>query len=128
MMSFDILLFNGGLLPTAIPSRKVGGVQHYKIRKFIDLNSLLGNNWHFRGLNTNGDYDYVILETVEFYIRKSRPISEYIPGPASSVVDSTVHGPCHFSTDTGYTLTFTFIIGYGTPATFGKDKTVFYSV
>ena len=98
-------------------------VQRYKIRKFIDLNSLLGNNWHFRGLNSNGDYGYVILETIEFYIQKSRPISEYIPGPPSSVV-----GPCHVSTDTGYTLTFTFIIGYGTPATFGKDKTVFYSV
>ena len=127
-MSFDILLFNGGLLPTATPSRKVSGVQRYKIRKFSDLNSLLGNNWHFRGLNSNGDYGYVMLETVEFYIRKSWSLSEYIPGVASSVGDSIANGPRHVSIDTGYTLTFTFIVGYGTPAIFGKDKTVFYSV
>ena len=68
VMSIDILLFNGGFLPTAIPSRKI---QRYKIRKFIDLNSLLGNNWHFRGLNSNGDYGYVILETVEFIYGKA---------------------------------------------------------
>ena len=125
-MSFDVLLFNGGLLPPAVPSRKVGGIQRYKIRKFSDLNSLLGNSWHFRGLNSRGDYGYVILETVEFYLRKSKRLSEYVPCPAARSDGNC--GVRNVSTDTGYTLTFTFVVGYGTPVTFGKDKTVFYNM
>ena len=127
-MSFDILLFNGSLLPIAVPARKVGGIQRYKIRNFSDLNSLVGRNWHFRGLNSNGDYGYVILKSIEFYIRKSRTILEYIPcqqtGSGDCMSDSQTES---ISTYTGYTLTFTFTVGYGTPATFGKDKTVFFN-
>ena len=128
VMSFDILLFNGGLLPMAVPSRKAGGIQRYTIRNYSDLNSLLGCNWHFRGLNSNGDYGYVILKSVEFYIRKGRRILEYIPCQPTASGDGTSGSLTQsISTGTGYTLTFTFIVGYGTPATFGKDKTVFYN-
>lgn len=111
VMSFDILLFNRGLLPIAVPSRKVGGIQHYiyTIRNFSDLNSLLDCNWHFRGLNSNGDYGCVILKSVEFYIQKSRTILEYIPCQPATSGDST-SGPLteSISTDTSYTLTFSF--------------------
>ena len=34
----------------------------------ISIPSLENIIWDFRGLNTNGDYGYVVLETVEFYL------------------------------------------------------------
>lgn len=64
-MSFDILLFNGGLKVAGVPSKVVHGTQRYKINHFRNLTPLLGSHWHFRGLNNHGDYGYVILETVE---------------------------------------------------------------
>ena len=126
-MSFDILLFNGSLLPIAVPAKRVGGIQHYKIRNFSDLNSLLGCNWYFRGLNSNGDYGYVILKSVEFYIRKSRTILEYIPCRQTGNGDCT-SGPQteSISTHTGYTLTFIFTVGLVHQPLL-EDKTVFYN-
>jgi len=78
-MPFDIIQFNGGLREAGIPSKKVHGVQHYKIRHYRDLNPLPGRNWHFRGLNINGDYGYAITETVEFYMRTCKPLEQYLP-------------------------------------------------
>ena len=31
-------------------------IQQYSVKAYTDLNHLLGNGWHFRGLNANGDY------------------------------------------------------------------------
>ena len=117
-MPFDILLFNGGLKVAGIPSKVVGGVQQYKIKNYRDLNHLLGDNWHFRAINANADYGYVELETVVFYIRRSRPIVEYMFNKDNIVTAKPL--------DTGYSLTFSFVYNYGTLATFGKDKTIFY--
>ena len=64
-MSFDILQFNGGLKQCGVPSRRVSGNQYYRIGHYRDLNPLLGTRWHYRGLNSNGDYFYAVLETVE---------------------------------------------------------------
>ena len=90
-MSFDILLFNGGLKQSGVPSRQVAGNQYYKIQCYRDLNPLLGSYWHYRGLNANGDYCYAVLETVEYYIRKGLSLVEYYPGNgtvSSSKVDT----------------------------------------
>ena len=46
VMLFDVVQFSGGLREAGIPSKKVHGVQHYKIRHYRDLNPLLGRNWH----------------------------------------------------------------------------------
>ena len=46
VMPFDVVQFNGGLRVAGIPSKKVQGVQHYKVRHYRDLNPLLGTNWH----------------------------------------------------------------------------------
>ena len=106
-------------------SKKAQGIQHYKIKHYRDLNPLLGKNWHFRGLNVNADYGYVILETLEFFLRKSRPLEEYLPTP-SQEEDSGSPSTCMSLVDTGYYLTFMFVCGYGTRSTFGKDQKIFY--
>ena len=118
-MSFDILLFNGGLKVAGVPSKVVHGTQRYKINHFRNLTPLLGSHWHFRGLNNHGDYGYVILETVEHYLHK-RPLVEYLPPQPPS---ESISNKC---TEKGYMLAFHFMCGYGTGATFGKDKTIFY--
>ena len=64
IVPFDAITFNGGLGLLGIQSKKVQGVQHYTIKCYQDLNPILGKNWHFRGLNVNADYGYVVLETV----------------------------------------------------------------
>lgn len=69
-MPFDRVTFDGGLAIKGYKKWYVRGVQRYSIKGFKDLNYLLGMNWHYRGLNKNGDFTYVILETVEFYIHQ----------------------------------------------------------
>ena len=122
VMPFDALTFNGGLKSVGMRSKRIGGIQHYKIKTYKDLNVFLGCNWHVRGININGDYGYVIKETVEFYFRKSRDLIEFIPPSSSSSKIQSIH------IDTGHTLTFMFTTGYGNSVTFGKDKTIFYDV
>jgi len=114
---FDILMFNGSLKLAGIPSRKAGGTQYYKVLNYQDLNAYLGPNWHYRGINCNGDYGYVIKETFEFCIRKRRPFKEFMPS-----LDSA---PTCTTTNTGHSLCVNFTCGHGNASTFGKDKHIF---
>jgi hypothetical protein len=66
VMNFDVVHFNGGLKTVGVPSRIVHGVQHYRIKTYQDLDPFIGFNWHYRGLNADGDYGFVELETVDF--------------------------------------------------------------
>ena len=116
-MPFDMLLFNGGLKESGVPSRQVGGNQYYKIRHYRQLDPLLGSRWHYRGLNANGDYCYAVLETVEYYLRKGRSVVEYYP--SNDAVSPT-------KLDTGYVVCFCFVCNYGNAASFGKDKNIFF--
>lgn len=117
-MPFDKLLFDGGLKAYGIPSRLYRGTQRYKIVKYKDLNPLLGPNWHYRGLNCNGDFCFVILNTIEYYLFKRDPLKEYIPSEGSEK-------PTLKSRDLGYMLVFSFVRGDGTKSDFGKDKNIF---
>ena len=117
-MPFDLILFNGGLGAAGTQFRNIGGTQHYRIKNYRDLNSLLGDKWHYRDLNANGDYSYAVKETVEFCLHKRWPIVEYFPCNSSAT-------PLCSSRMTGYMLTFCFVRGYGTPVTFGRDRIVF---
>ena len=73
-MTFDKVQFDG------VVSLFAHFVEHrYRINHCQDLNSLLGRNWHFHGLNSNGDFSYVMLETVEFYLHKHQPLQEFFP-------------------------------------------------
>lgn len=65
-MPFDRIEFNGGIRMCGKEKRCVRGIPHYTISKYEDLNGLLGSNWHYRGININGDFCYVVLNTVEF--------------------------------------------------------------
>ena len=77
-MLFDVLMFNGGMKTVGRPVKKIGRLQYYGISCYQDLNHLLGKNWHVRGLNGQGDYGYAIQETVQFFIKKCKPLTEYI--------------------------------------------------
>ena len=65
-MSFDKLQFTGGLKACSSSSRTYYGTERYKITDYNGLGCLLGKNWHVYGLNTNGDFCYIILNTLEF--------------------------------------------------------------
>ena len=55
------------------------GILHYSVKAYTNLNHLLGNGWHFRGLNANGDYSYIVLNTIDYTLQKSRSFVEYLP-------------------------------------------------
>ena len=123
VMPFDKMQFDGGLKTAGILSKTVQGVQHYKISHYRDLNPWLGSRWHYRGLNDAGDYGYVVLETVDFCLRKSRSLVEYLP---PSCPDQPNEKPSKFVVDTGFCVSFCFVSNYGSHSTFGKDKSIFY--
>lgn len=120
IMPFDLIQFNGGLKSVGILSKKVHGTQHYQINHYRDLTPLLGGNWHYRGLNDRGDYGYVMLNTVDFCLRKARSFVEYHPPQTD---ETTLVKHC---VDMGFSLSFSFVSNYGSYSTFGKDKNIFY--
>jgi len=70
-MPFDLVSFNGSLKLVGTPSKKIVGTQYYKLSNYQDLNHFLGPNWHYRGINENNDYDYVLKETFDFvYVKR----------------------------------------------------------
>ena len=62
--------------------------------------------------------NYVVLQTVEFYMYKRRPIKEYVHAS-----DGTIVPLCR---EPGYNLIFSFVRGRGNASTFGKDSAIFY--
>ena len=117
-LPFDKIEFNGGLRTYGVKKCCVRGIEYYTITKFQDLNPLLGVNWHWRGIDVNGDFCYVILKTIEFYLYPRRPIKEFIPS-ADGKPPEEVQRP------TGEMLVFRFVQGDGVSAQFGVDKTIF---
>lgn len=116
-LPFDRIEFYGGLGVYGVKKCCIRGIQRYTITKFQDLNPLLGVNWHYRGININGDFCHVILNTVEFYLHRRRSLKEFVPS-----ADNEVREICR---RTGDMLVFCFVKGDGTPAQFGTDKTIF---
>ena len=115
-MGFDYLLFKGGLQAAGVVKQHGRNIR-YKLRSYKDLDPLLGQNWHYRGANEHGDYAFVILSSVEYYIHKRRKLIEYRPSQSTT--------PVLHSEDAGYASKFSFIRGYGNKSTFGKDKNIF---
>lgn len=118
-MGFDYLLFMGGLQAAGVAVRSVQGNTRYKIQAYSDLDFLLGRNWHYRGINKHGDYAYVALDSIEFYLRKRPNIVEYMPPQLAFNTITATH------TDAGYSLTFTFVRRCGNASTFGKNSDIF---
>ncbi len=96
--------------------QKIRGVQHYKIKQYQDRLSSR-SKLAYRGLNSSGDFGYVILNTVDFYIYTAHTLTEYFSSPSFIPQKSTRH--------MGHILIFCFIRGDGTPSMFGKDKNIF---
>ena len=65
-MPFDKNEYANGLQTCGRKKRVVRGIDHFTITKYQDLDKLLGKNWHYRGINVNGDFCFVMLNTVEF--------------------------------------------------------------
>ena len=118
-MGFDYLLFVGGLQVAGVTTRSAHGSTKYRIRAYSDLNFLLGENWQYRGINKNGDYAYVDLDSVEYYLRKRPNVMEYMPPQSSNDTITVAH------TDAGYSLTFSFVRRCGNTSTFGKNRDIF---
>jgi len=118
-MGFDALLFKGGLEAAGILKQTVRGHQQCQLQCYSDLDSLLGRNWHYRGINNQGDYANAVLKSIEYYLVKQRSIAEYHPDQ-SNPNDITVH-----KIDGGYNLKFSFVRGYGNKSTFGRNKDIF---
>lgn len=115
-LPFDKLLFDGGLAKVGTKKRVYYKQQRYSIKSYKDLDPLLGSGWHWRGLNEAGDFCFVILTTLEYYIKHKKPLKEFFP-PTSKVHSAT--------RDLGYTLVLTFVRGDGTPSQFGTSKDIF---
>ena len=82
-MGFDYLLFVGGLQAAGAATRSAQGKTRHKIQTYSDLEFLLGKNWQYRGINKYGDYAYVALDSVEFYLSKRPNVVEYMPMQAT---------------------------------------------
>ena len=121
-MPFDFLLFTGGLQAVGTAKRVVHGNQYYQLQSYHDLDVILGPNWHYRGVNSNGDYAFVVLQSVEYCIHRRQKINEYFP----SIVAQSTDGiePTLHKLDPGYGLRFSFVRGYGNSSTFGKNKEI----
>ena len=70
-----------------------------------------------RGINENGDFCYVILDTLVFYLYHRRPLVEYAPTSVGTAME--------VKRDCGHALVFSFVCGDGTPERFGNDSAIF---
>uniref|UniRef100_A0A1X7SIF6 Tudor-knot domain-containing protein n=1 Tax=Amphimedon queenslandica TaxID=400682 RepID=A0A1X7SIF6_AMPQE len=112
-MTFDKLLFEGGLGKLGTEKCVSRRIKKYAIRAYSDIDSLMENGWHWRGLNESGDYCYVILDSVEFYLYCKKPLKQYYPDGS------------YCNRDQGYGLVFTFVRGDGIATDFGTNPDIF---
>lgn len=78
-MDFDKLLFDGGIMRVGTLKTKQRGQEKYTIKKYSDLDEFLGSKWFIRGINSNGDFCYVMLKTVCFYLSKKSTLVDFYP-------------------------------------------------
>ena len=50
------------------------GYEGYGIKDYKDLNELLGDQWHIRVVNVNGDFSYAMLQTIQFHAFYPKPL------------------------------------------------------
>ena len=63
--------------------------QQHKLQQYSDLDAVLGKDWHYRVVNTRGDFSFVVMEIVRFHMYTPRPILEYTP--------TLTHGKLHYT-------------------------------
>ena len=106
-MPFDRVTFDGGLRLKGRELQVCRGVVRYGISACEDLDEFFGKNWHVRGLNEAGDFNYIIVNTVQFWLYQRRPLVEYVPEPSAS------RNMVKIETLLGSMLVFSFVCGRG---------------
>jgi len=96
-MPFDKLQFDGGLKQYGMFVYTFRGIDRYNINHYQDL-----THYHFCGLNSQGDFCYVMKGTVEFYLHKRHPLQDFFPS------EEGAQTLCQ-TLDLGYMLTFIFV-------------------
>ena len=76
-LALDKLLFDGGLKQHGHFLCNAHGHEIFTICRYADLEHLLGEGWHIRGLNDTLDFCYINLKTVQFYLHERKGIEEY---------------------------------------------------
>ena len=82
-MGFDYLLFKGGLQAVGVVKQNTHMHTRnlrYKLRSYKDLDA-----------NVNGDYAFVILSSIEYYIAKQRRLIEYHPSQPAAQSTHVLH-------------------------------------
>ena len=106
-MNFNSIYFEGLIQRGSVISRtKHLKKQVYTVTNFSKFNDILGKRWYIRGLNSSGDFCYVKLSTVEFYLKHLSGKTDY---QFSS--DGTL---CKNKFGAGYCLVFSFVREDGT--------------
>ena len=117
IMPFDQKVFCEGLASLGYVYKSINQITKYRINQYSDLDDILGKGWHFRGLNSAGDFSFVVLKTTEYYLRHRRPLCHFIPDNNGVPLKTCI--------PQGYALHFTFMRGDGVPSDFGRNSTVF---
>ena len=110
-MNFDKVQFDGGIRQLGKLKSDKRGIKKYTIDCYSDLDSLLGRKWFIRGINESGDFCYVMLETVCFYMSEKSPLIDYQPD------GSRFRKQLYFR---GYNLVFSFVRGDGVASNFNQ--------
>ena len=107
----DKSIFDEGLALKGYVYNATKQITRYRVHQYSDLDDSLGKGWHFRGLNGAGDYCFVHLNTIEYYLSQRRPITHYVPNVAVKTL-----------TPGGHVLHFTFIRGNGSSSDSFKQR------
>ena len=113
-MPFDEKMFCQRLQCKRTESRTVREVTYYTISTYKDLDELLGHNWHYREINSAGDFCYVVLETVKYHLYRCKPLIQYVLCENGK--------PVQAKTPQGHALIFSFD---GVASAFGKNEDIF---
>ena len=76
------------------------------------LCNILGNKWHERILNINGDFCYVIAGTVQFWLHEKNPVKEFVY-MGDTLFESHIQNDLE--------LIFTFVRGDGVSEEYNSD-------
>ena len=112
-MNFDKVQFDGGIRQLGTLKTDKRGIKKYSIRRYSDLEFLLGRKWFIRGINENGDFCYVVLDTVRFYLSDKMPLADYHPTEDGSKFKKKLYFR-------GYNLVFSFVRGDGVASNFNQ--------
>ena len=95
--SFDVVQYDGGLIATIRPAEVYLSREYCPYYSAIQMQHTWKSTW--RCLNEAGDFCFVNLSTVSFYLRKQRPLVELVPDSLPNLFKNCVH-------DQGYTRFF----------------------